>query len=143
MGFVNRLPPPLYADPGARVYRVHMPHDVQVKAACEDVGCDSWRFGWETVCDESDEMQAMLAMGIRAGETGRTFREMSSVRDGRKVAVFRFDAGQRCFAEHRTRPGRLLVHQGGRPAREHASLADLAEDYMEHTGQLAEQQERG
>lgn len=143
MGFVNRLPPPLYADPGARVYRVHMPHDLTVVAACADVGCDSWRFGWETVCDESVEAQAVVAMAIRSGGSGRAFTEMSSVRDGRKVAVFRFEAGQRCFAEHRTRPGRLLVHQGGHVAREHVSLSDLAEDYTEHVGQLAEQQERG
>jgi hypothetical protein len=124
VGFVNRLPPPAWANRAARVYRVHMPHDLTVVAACEDVGCDSWRSGWETVCDESVEAQAALAMAIRAGESGRTFTEMASVRDGRKVAVFRFEAGQRCFGEH-------------------VSLADLAEDYMEHTGQLAEQQERG
>ena len=143
MGFLRHLPPPLYADRSSRVYRIHMPHDLTVVAACEDVGCDSWRFGWETVCDESDEMQAVVAMTIRAGGSGRTFTELSGTRDGRKVAVFRFDSGQRCFAEHRTRPGRLLVHQGGRVAREHGSLADMAEDYTEHVGQLAEEAQRG
>lgn len=143
MGFLSELPPPAWLDRGARVYRVHMPHDVLVKAACEDVGCDQWRFGWETVCDETDDMGGKVAMLIRSGQTGRTFREMADVRDGKRVAVFRFESGQRCFQEHRTRPGQLLVYQRGRQVREHVSLSDLAEDYTEHTGRLAGQQQKG
>lgn len=144
MGFnIGRPAPDAWTNPRARSYRIHMPHDLTVVAACEDVGCDQHRFGWETVCDETDPVQATVAMVIRSGQSGRTFREMSDVRDGRKVAVFRFDSGQRCFAEHRTRPGQLLVHQGRGLPFEHANLANLAEDYMEHTGQLAEQQKRG
>ncbi|HEY5396216.1 MAG TPA: hypothetical protein VIL16_12545 [Trebonia sp.] len=140
MGF-GQLPPPAWANKAARVYRVHMPHDLLIKVACEDAGCDQWRSGWETVCDESTKQGALVAAWIRSGQSGRTYRELAAVRG--QPSVFRFDSGQRCFAEHRTRPGRLLVHQGGRPAREHASLADLAEDYTEHVGRVAEQQERG
>lgn len=140
---IGQLGPDAWTDPNARSYRISMPPDITVVAACEDVGCDSWRSGWETVCDESVDLQAVVAMTIRSGGSGRTFREMSDVRDGRKVAVFRFDAHQRCFAEHRTRPGRLLVHQGGRFAYEHTSLRFLAEDYTEHMGGVADQQERG
>lgn len=144
MGFsIGRPAPGAWLDPSSRAYRIHMPSDVTVVTACEDFGCDSWRFGWETVCDEADEMQAVVAMTIRAGGTGRTFREMSDVRDGRKVAVFRFDARQRCFAEHRTRPGLALVYQRGHRVYEHASLADLAEDYTEHAARLLDQQKRG
>jgi len=140
-----RLPPPLWLDRASRAYRVHMPLDVWVKAACEDVGCDQWRYGWETVCDElGDPMAVKVAMLIRSGQTGRDFRETRGTVDGgRVVTVFVFSPGQRCFREHRTRPGRLLVHQRGRVAREHVSLADLAEDYTEHAGRLAEQRERG
>lgn len=140
MGF-GQLPPPAWLDRTARAYRVHMPQDITVVAACEDVGCDQQRFGWETVCDESDPMQASVAMVIRAGQTGRTYLEMAGTRDGRPVAVFRFDSGQRCFQEHRTRPGRLLVHQRGRLVYEHVSFADIAEDYNEHMARVAE--ERG
>lgn len=139
MGFsIGQLGPDAWTDPRSRSYRIQMPPDITVVAACEDVRCDSWRFGWETVCDEADEVQALVAMTIRSGGSGRTFREMTDVRDGKRVAVFRFDAHQRCFAEHRTRPGRLLVYSGGRPAYEHVSLADLAEDYTEHMGGYVE-----
>lgn len=141
MGFLPRLPPPLHGHQGARVYRIHMPHDITVVAACEDAGCDQWRSGWVTECDESTKEGALVAHWIRSGQSGRTFRELAVVAG--QPAVFRFDSGQRCFREHRTRPGSLLVHQGGRVAREHVSLSDLAEDYTEHTGRLAGQQERG
>lgn len=137
MAFLPPLPPPLWTHPGARSYRIHMPHDITVVAACEDAGCDQWRNGWDTVCDEADDMGAKVAMLIRSGQTGRDFLEL-----GGTPTVFRFAPHQRCFREHRTRPGRLLVHQGGRIVREHTSLAFLAEDYTEHAGRLAEQQER-
>lgn len=132
--------PPLWLGPG-QAYRVHMPHDFTVVAACEDVGCDQWRRGWETVCDETTSDGATVAAWIRSGQSGRTFAELPRLGGG--PAVFRFESRQRCFREHRTRPGRLLVHQGGRVAREHTSLRFLAEDYTEHVGRLAEQQERG
>lgn len=123
-----------------RDYRIHMPADVTVVAACEDVRCDQWLRGWETVCDLSVPEQALVANFIRSGQSGRTFTELASLPGG--PAVFRFESGQRCFREHRTRPGRMLVRQDGRIVREHVSLANLAEDYTEHVGRLAEQQER-
>lgn len=140
---LQKQAPPLWTDPTARAYRVHMPHDVTVAAACEDVGCDQWRSGWITKLDESNEMAALTANWFRSGQTGRTFREAASVQDGKRLAVFHFDSGQRCFQEHRTRPGRLLVHQRGRLVAEHTDLRFLAEDYTEHVGRLAEEQEKG
>lgn len=140
---LGQFRPDAWTDRNSRSYRIHMPHDTTVAAACEDVGCDSWRFGWETVIDEADEIQALYAMAIRSGGTGRTFTEMVGTRDGRKVAVFRFDSGQRCFEEHRTRPGVLRVYQRGHVAAEHTDLRFLAEDYMEHMGGIADQQEKG
>jgi len=124
-----------------RDYRIHMPPDTTVVAACEDVGCDNWRYGWDVPCD-LDTPQGREAAGlIRSGRTGRTYREMGGA--GARMIVFRFESGQRCFEEHRTRPGRALVMRGGRVIREHSSLAGLAEDYTEHVGRLAEQTERG
>jgi hypothetical protein len=141
MGFLagTGLPPLWQSD--NRCYRVHMPHDLTVVAACEDVACDQWRDGWETVCDEADEMGGKVAMLIRSGQTGRDFTEFPPGPGG-TVAVFRFAPRQRCFREHRTRPGRALVQRNGRILREHTSLADLAEDYTEHVGRLAEIEKR-
>jgi hypothetical protein len=85
----------------------------------------------------------MVANWIRSGATGRDFREMQDVRGGTILTVFRFTPHQRCFNEHRTRPGRLLVYSGGRGVREHTDLRFLAEDYTEHMGGIAAQQERG
>jgi len=134
------LPPPLWSYDN-RSYRIHMPHDLTIKVACEDAGCDQWKHGWETVCDESTREGALVANWIRSGQSGRTFAEIGT-HSGRP-AVFRFHSGQRCFQEHRTRPGRALVMRRGRVLREHVSLSDLAEDYTEHVGHLAEQEKKG
>lgn len=125
-----------------RDYRVHMPPDIRVVTACETFGCDNWRFGWDIPCDLDTQQGREAAELIRSGRTGRTYRELSGSPRARFI-IFRFDSGQRCFDEHRTRPGRVMVMRGGRIIREHASLADLAEDYTEHVGRLAEQTERG
>jgi hypothetical protein len=142
VNFTMAGPPPLWTTEG-RHYRVHMPPDITVVTACEDFGCDQWRLGWETVVDEANPEQAPVALLIRSGQTGRTFTELRGTRDGIAVAVFRFPAHQRCFNEHRTRPGRVMVMRRGRIVREHASLGDLAEDYTEHMGLINQQTERG
>jgi hypothetical protein len=124
----------------SRDYRIRTPHDTTIVAACEDAGCDQWRSGWETVCDESTETGALVAAWIRSGQSGRDYLEL-----GGTPCVFRFAPHQRCFNEHRTRPARLLVTANMNPRailREHVSLADLAEDYTEHMGQVATDRER-
>lgn len=141
MGILAKLPPPLWQSDN-RNYRIHMPHDRTVIAACEDVGCDQWLNGWETICDRDTPEGRLVAEMIRSGNSGRTYREVGTAPDSR-VIIFRFDAHQRCFREHRTRPGRLVVQRRGRVLREHVSLGDLAEDYTEHVGRLAEQEKRG
>lgn len=122
----------------SRDYIIRMPRDTTVRAACEDVSCDAWRHGWETHVDEATALGREQAAYIRQ-HSGRTFTER---RTGAGVTVFVFEPRQRCFAEHRTRPARLLVRDGGR-VREHTTFAGLAEDYTEHTGRLAGQAERG
>jgi hypothetical protein len=123
---------------GTRDYHIRMPMDRWVKTACEDVGCENWRYGWETHVDEATALGQAQAVYIRQ-HSGRTFTEF---RTAAGITVFRFASGQRCFAEHRTRPAQLLVHDGGQ-VREHVSFTDLAEDYTEHVGHLAEQAEKG
>lgn len=121
-----------------RDYRIRMPFDRWVKTACADAGCDAWRHGWQTHVDEATGLGQRQAAYIRR-EAGRTFTEQ---RTGTGITVFTFPPRQRCFAEHRTRPARLLVAEGGR-VREHASFADLAEDYTEHVSRLADLAQRG
>lgn len=135
----GQLPPPLWQSDN-RNYRIHMPHDTAVVAACHEVGCDQWAGGWETVADESTREGALVANWIRSGQSGRDFLELGKTEAG---TVFRFAPYQRCFREHRTRPGRLVVQRRGRILREHVSLGDLAEDYTDHTGRLADQEKRG
>lgn len=122
-----------------RDYVVHMPPDRWVKTACEEAGCENWSYGWESLIDERTPLGQAQAAYIRT-ESGRTFREL---KDPGGLTVFRFESGQRCFAEHRTRPVRLSVATNGLTLRTHASLADLAEDYTEHVGRLAGQYQKG
>ncbi len=122
-----------------RDYVVHMPPDRYFKAACEQVNCEQWLFGWDSLIDERTPLGQAQARYIRV-QSGRTFREMKAP-DG--LTVFRFEPRQRCFAEHRTRPVRLAVATGGIVLRTHASLGDLAEDYTEHVGRLADQYQKG
>jgi hypothetical protein len=120
-----------------RDYVVRMPRDTLVRSACEDVECEGWRAGWESHIDEATTLGQAQAAYIRK-RSSRTFTESRSG----ALTVFRFAAGQRCFAEHRTRPARLLVAQG-RMVREHRTFDDIAEDYTEHAGRLAEQLRKG
>jgi hypothetical protein len=128
----------MFGQPQTRDYHIRMPMDRWVRTACQASGCENWRHGWETHVDEATPLGRQQAAYIRT-QSGRTFTER---RTAAGLTVFVFEPGQRCFAEHRTRPARLLVHEGGR-TREHVSFADLAEDYTEHTGHLAVQAERG
>lgn len=126
-----------------RDYVIRMPHDLKVVAACEDVSCDQQARGWETVCDLNDDMGRKVAMLIRSGQTGRAYRELPAL-PGSPTAVFRFEAGQRCFREHRTRPAHFLVRPGaGQPLIRHARLADWGEDLVDHAGQLQDQLRKG
>lgn len=125
--------------PDARVYRFTAPPDTYVRSACEDVRCDAYQFGWDTLVDERTTLGAQQAAYIRQ-QSGRTFREMGTP-DG--LTVFRFEPRQRCFAEHRTRPQRFAVYDGGPLARRHVSSVDWLEDCGEHLARIATIEERG
>jgi hypothetical protein len=120
-----------------RDYRLLMPPDIQVRAACEDVRCENWRHGWETHVDEATPLGREQAAYIRR-LSGRTFTEH---RTGAGITVFRFSSGQRCFAEHRTRPARWLVAAGS--VREHANMRDWVDDLGEHVTQIEDQRKKG
>ena len=117
-----------------RDYKIRFPRDATVRAACEDVGCENWRYGWETILAERTPQGRDLATRLRSGASGRTFREVT----GGDVAVFRFERGQRCFEEHRTRPATFLA--GGRRV---ASLGDWIGDLDDHVTRLETQLRKG
>lgn len=123
-----------------RDYLLRMPPDTTVVAACHQVRCESWQFGWETVVDERTPLGQQQAAYIRQ-DSGRTFTELAQGTGTSVVTVFRFGPRQRCFAEHRTRPAAWLVRSGG--IRRHDSMRDWIDDLGEHAGQLEDQLRRG
>lgn len=144
MQTTNRIDPNLPV--GAyQTYSISAQRDTTVVAACEQVGCPAWTHGWDSVIDESTELGRSQAAYIRT-QSRRAFRETKT---DAGLTVFRFEAHQRCFAEHRTRPEIYLVRDGdwrGNPTgrrRQHARPADWVEDMQENQGRLAEAQQRG
>ncbi|MFI9235767.1 hypothetical protein [Streptomyces sp. NPDC053079] len=132
--------------PGAyQTYSISQEPDRLVVVACERVGCAAWRYGWDSIIDESTPLGKAQALHIRT-ESKRTFREMKR---GDGLTVFRFESGQRCFAEHQTNPEVYVVRDGdwrGNPtgrSREHQRPADWVEDFGEHQLRLVNQQEKG
>lgn len=117
--------------------------DKAVRSVCERVGCRAWREGWESVVDESTELGRGQAAYIRSSR--RTFREQ---RNGVGLTVFRFESGQRCFADHQTIPEKYVVRGGDYraqvgPVRVHARAADWVEHVQEHMGRLLDERAKG
>jgi len=141
---INRIQPvgPVQA---YQTYNINQPADVTVVAACEQVACDAWLYGWQSVIDESDALGKARAHYIRH-LAGRTFVEKHDLGG---LTVFVFEAHQRCFAEHRTRPEIYARRDGdwrGNPTGrvlKHASPADWVEDMGEHLQNINDQIERG
>jgi hypothetical protein len=118
-----------------------MPKDTTVVVACEQVRCENWIYGWDTILNENTPEGRDAARWIRSGASGRDFREMG-VPDGGTV-VFRFAPHQRCFAEHRTRPASWLVRAGGQVLHRHSGMGGWIDDLDNHVGRLAEAVKRG
>jgi hypothetical protein len=129
-----------------QTYRILQPSDQRVITACEEAGCDNWRHGWDTKVDEGTTLGKLQAAHIRAGKTGRAYKEMRA----KGLTVFRFEPHQRCFADHLTR-AQLFEVAGGDwrgnprkvPTRRHALPADWVEDFGDHQGRLLEQIRKG
>lgn len=136
----NHLDPMAY-----QTFSITVPRDRMVQAACEQVGCEAWRNGWESVINEGSDLGRAQADYIRT-RAGRTFREQKT---GGGFTVFRFDSGQRCFAEHQTRPELYAVRDGdhrGNPTgqvRTHSRPEDWVEHMAENLDAFKASQERG
>lgn len=127
-----------------KTYAYSRGRDIRRKAACQEVGCEAYRIGWESMFDETTELGREQAHYVRTG-SGRTFKEYRSEAG---LTVFRFEPGQRCFRDHETvaeafyvRGGDFRLNQG--LIRRHANGRDWAEDMGEHQQKLADQIERG
>ena len=126
-------------------YSIRAGRDTSVVAACRDVGCEYWAHGWDTTVDEATDLGKAQAAYIRH-KSGRTFTEQ---RTGAGLTVFRFEAFQRCFTEHRTRPDVFLRRDGdwrGNPTQRvhrHVRAMDWIEDFQEHEGSLADERQKG
>lgn len=127
-------------------YRIVSPRDQSIIAACQAVGCAHWRDGWDNILDLAVPAHAKVAEFFRSGKAERTYREIPG---GGTIVVFRFDAHQRCFQEHRTRPQVFIKRGGdwrGNPRQEfvrHRTAADWQEDFAEHQDELATAVGRG
>lgn len=127
-----------------QTYQILAPRDTLIKAACSDVDCPNWKHGWRTLIDESTDLGSVQAHYIRTAAR-RTYRES---RTDAGLTVFTFEAGQRCFTEHRTRPEMFLVHGGNAEIntgliREHTRPSDWVDDCMEHTDRVVTQRQQG
>ena len=139
---IKRIPPAM--EVGSYItYSISATKDTTVVSACKDVGCGAWMKGWETAVDEATELGRTQAAYIRQ-KAGRTFTELRSG----TLTVFRFDSGQRCFQEHRTKPD-VLLKRGG-DFRQNLGVIqrftrgiDWADDFREHQDKINTQIERG
>lgn len=155
-------PDPVGSPGQYKTYVLRQPRDTMIKATCEQVGCEQWARGWDTIIDESTncgaarptEMCRWVAVGSACGScqahflrhgAGRTFREG---RTQTNLTVFRFESKQRCFTEHQTRPQIYLVRAGDWRQnqgliRRHVRPGDWVDDFTEHQNRIIERQERG
>lgn len=140
---MNRLEPALPTG-AMQTYQAAAVSDKTVVAACQSVGCTAYQLGWDTVVDEETMLGQRQAAYIRQS-AGRSFREL---RTEAGLTVFRFDAYQRCFADHETRPAVYLVRGGDHRAntgliRKHVDPDDWVEDFAEHQDRLADRLRQG
>lgn len=124
---ITRLGIPMRA---LNVHQVIAPSDQMIKATCQEVGCLNYRHGWLMMFDERIEKGRAGAGLIRGRRHGRTFQEQSAA-TAEGLTVFRFDAWQRCFANHRTRKELFVVQSGLGSPRLHSRPLDWAEHMNE------------
>jgi hypothetical protein len=131
-------------------------------ATCAEADCSYYLHGWESPIDESTEQGQEQAWYIR-NRSGRRFTEDRDQKPG--LTVFKFEAGQQCFADKRRGaianmdPGRHHAVRVGRPelfivrggdwrghtgeSRQHANADDWVDDFANHQLRLADQIEKG
>lgn len=125
---------------------IHSPSDQLVVGVCEQVGCQRYARGWDMCFDEATEEGQLAARIVRSGKTERTYRELGVNAAG--LTVFRFDAYQRCFENHQTRPELYVVRKGTPETnlgliRRHEDPQFWVEDYRETLDRRLTSRQRG
>lgn len=150
------MPEPFRVEPripvtAVKTYAIQAPQSTHFRTVgCTEFGCEHQRDGWQSVIDESTEMGRAQAHYIR-NKSGRHFTEDRNQLPG--VTVFRFEAGQECFAGghevRNDRPELFLVRGGdwrGNPdgsMTHHANADDWVDDFANHQDKLATQINQG
>lgn len=147
-----RLPPVLPAE-AVKTYRIVAPLRTHWRpATCEEVACEHYLCGWQTILDESTEQGQYLASIIR-NDLRRT-HIWAEDREPTGLTCFTFPPGQSCVraSTHRIRVEReelFLVTGGdwrGNPRGEnrvHKNMDHWLEDFGEHQDRLADRLEQG
>lgn len=109
---------------GIAHFQIAAPLDTHWRVGtCEEDNCKHFIKGWQTVCDENTDIGAQQAAYIRQDKTRRHVESREIVElppraadappvTGAPSTVFRFEAGQKCFRQHRVplnRPEIYLV----------------------------------
>lgn len=123
-------------------YRILNPISTHFRpATCEDVDCEHYLSGWQSLIDESTDLGQRQAHYIRK-ESARRYTES---RNGAGLTVFTFEAGQSCFgaSKHRTNVGLNplfavdRLNDSGRVSRRvHSSAGSWGDDLHTHTDDL-------
>lgn len=115
-------------------------------ATCADVECPQYLHGWESHIDERTDLGKRQAHYIRR-ESGRKFTE---TRNELGVTVFSFEAGQKCFAQHKARNMRDDTylerggdHRGYFSTREHKNADNWTESFALNQDRIKTITDRG
>lgn len=113
---------------------------------CEEADCPEYQHGWKTTVDLDSELGQRQAYYI-VKESGRSFQ----VERHGQLVEFIFEAGQKCFTQHRIRLDRYprFFVRGGDwrqntgLIREHSNFENWQEDFALHQDRLKTVIERG
>lgn len=140
-------------------YQISSPLDTHFRVGtCAEDHCLSHLHGWRTVVDENTSLGAEQAVYIRSDRTRRHVETSELVETppgphgdplttGVVRTVFTFEAGQRCFRQHRVpidKPELYLVTNNRGDVLTHHSGPDAwVDDFCTNQDQLAELINRG
>ncbi|HET6286354.1 MAG TPA: hypothetical protein VFG15_06350 [Amycolatopsis sp.] len=122
---------------GIAHFQIVAPLDTHWRAGtCEEDNCVYFLEGWQTVCDETTELDQLRAAYIRNDKS----RRHTETRESPTRTVFRFEAGQQCFQQHRIPLGRpeLYLVQGeqGAPSMVHSGPDAWLDDFRTNQSRL-------
>jgi len=143
-----RIPPALPAA-AYKSYEIKAPLATHWNiTTCADIDCPAYLYGWQTLLDEQTSLGQRQAHYVRSG-SGRKFTEERQA-DG--LTAFSFEAGQKCFEQHRgrnMRPERFVERDGdhrGNPTRrrrEYGRPDEWVESFALNQDRLRILKERG